>query len=155
MCLGLYGIDLRDFGFGEENLVWHHSTDLNAIYAKQYAGSIPEPYFFCDAPAHWMDAPNVGAAGCQRMVMMSPCSYQLFQRLREQDEDADVTAKPEDAARIIRILERDFVPGLSAHIEAQGAVGAGWRFGSAAQLCWMAATAWHPRAPARCSGRAA
>jgi phytoene dehydrogenase-like protein len=118
--LGLSGIELRDFGFGDENLFWYPAVDLNAVYDRQFADSIPEePYFFCDAPTLRMRDPKLAPPGCQQLVMVSPCRYDFFRRLRQQSEEAYQAAKQEYAARIIRILERDFIPGLSKHIETQ------------------------------------
>lgn len=118
--LGLRDIDLRTFGFGDENLVWHPSVDLNAVYDEQFAEAIPaEPFFFCDAPTLRMNDPRLAPPGCQQLVMVSPCRYDFFQRLRQQSEEAYQAAKQEYARRIIAIMERDFIPGLSAHIETQ------------------------------------
>lgn len=116
--LGLRGIDLRNYGFGDENLFWHPEVDLNQIYERQFAQGIPdEPYFFCDAPTLRMEDPKLAPPGCQQLVMVSPCSYDYFRRLRAVSTESYEAAKQQYAQRIIRILERDFVPELSRYIE--------------------------------------
>lgn len=118
--LGLRDIDLRDYGWGEENLFWHPSTDLNAVYERQFSDSIPdEPYFFCDAPTLRMSDPKLAPPGCQQLVLVAPCRYEYFRALRDRSETDYQAAKEEYARRMLRILERDFVPGLSRHIETQ------------------------------------
>ncbi len=118
--LGLRNLDLRKHGWGDANLHWHPSIDLNAVYERQFAESIPEePYFFCDAPTLRMTDPHLAPSGGQQLVMVSPCRYEYFRRLRATSEEAYQSAKCEYGRRIIRILERDFLPGLSNHIETQ------------------------------------
>lgn len=65
------------------------------------------------------ETPKLAPAGCQQLLMVSPCRYDFFRRLRQQSEDNYQSAKQAYAAKIIRILERDFIPGLSEHIETQ------------------------------------
>ncbi len=115
--LGLEGIDLRAVGFGEENIHWHPSVDLNAIYEQQLQDAIPEePFFFCDAPTVRMTDPKLAPPGGQQLVMVAPCSYTFFRKLRDRDEEAYQQAKETYATRMIGLVERHFVPGLRNHI---------------------------------------
>jgi all-trans-retinol 13,14-reductase len=118
--LGLKGVDLRAAGFGDENIYWHPSDDLNAVYARQAADGIPdEPYFFCDAPTVRMTDPRLAPAGCHQLVMISPCSYEYFRRLRDRSEAEYQAAKQQYAERLISLAERHFVPDLSRNIITQ------------------------------------
>lgn len=115
--LGLEGMDLRAAGFGEENIYWHPSDDLNAVYDRQLIPGIPdEPYFFCDAPTVRMTDPRLAPAGGHQLVMISPCSYAYFRELRDRDEGEYQAAKEAYADRIIAMAERNLLPELSRHI---------------------------------------
>lgn len=115
--LGLKDIDLRRHGFGEENLFWHPKVDLNEVYDEQLSDSIPDrPYFFCNAPTLRAHHDALAPAGCDELVMVAPCNYQFFRRLRDGNEAEYQAAKQKYADNIIRVLETEFVPGLSAHI---------------------------------------
>ncbi len=115
--LGLKDIDLRRHGFGEYNLFWHPKVDLNEVYADQLSDHIPDrPYFFCNAPTLRTHDAALAPAGCDQLVMVAPCRYDFFRRLREQNEDDYQRAKQKYADNIIGVLESEFIPGLSKHI---------------------------------------
>lgn len=115
--LGLQDLDLPRFGFGEQNIFWHPKLDLNEVYDDQLGASIPErPYFFCNAPTLRPHEDRVAPPGCHQLVLVAPCSYQHFQKLRQESEDGYQAAKAEFADRLIRVVESEFVPGLLKHI---------------------------------------
>ncbi len=118
--LGLENIDLRKYGFGEQNLFWHPKVDLNEVYDDQLSHRIPDrPYFFCNAPTLRSHDTLLAPEGCDQLVMVAPCSYDFFHQLREQGEDHYQAAKAQYATNIIGVLESEFVPGLSDHIVEQ------------------------------------
>ena len=118
--LGLEGIDLRAAGLGDENIHWHPSDDLNAIYDRHMEPSIPEePYFFCDAPTLRMSDARMAPPGGHQLVMVSPCSYSYFRGLRDRDEAEYQRAKATYAARLINLVEKHIVPGISRHVVTQ------------------------------------
>lgn len=115
--LGLKDIDLRDYGLGEQNIFWHPKADLNEVYDDQLGDAIPEhPYFFCNSPTLRPHDSVLAPAGCSQLVLVAPCTYEYFAKLRSESEDAYQTAKQQFADRIIAVVESEFVPGLSDHI---------------------------------------
>lgn len=115
--LGLKGLDLLSYGFGEQNLFWHPKVDLNEVYDDQLADQIPgRPYFFCNAPTTRSHDVTLAPPGCDQLVMVAPCSYDLFRRLRNDSEAAYQAAKGQYADNIIGVLQSEFIPNLSDHI---------------------------------------
>lgn len=115
--LGLEDIDLRKHGLSEQNIFWHPKVDLNEVYDDQLGDSIPErPYFFCNSPTLRPHDEVIAPEGCSQLVMVAPCTYDSFARLRSESEDAYQIAKQRFADRIIAVVESEFVPGLSDHI---------------------------------------
>jgi phytoene dehydrogenase-like protein len=115
--LGLQGIDLRKYGFGEQNLFWHPKPDLNEVYDDQLGDRIPDrPYFFCNAPTLRPHHHVLAPPGCEQLVMVAPCSYDYFLRLRQRSECEYRRAKDVYAENILRVLETEFIPDLSEHI---------------------------------------
>jgi phytoene dehydrogenase-like protein len=115
--LGLRDIDLRKYGLGEQNIFWHPKVDLNEVYDDQLGGSIPErPYFFCNSPTLRRHDSVLAPEDCSQLVIVAPCTYDFFARLRSDSEDAYQTAKQRFADRIIAVVESEFIPELSDHI---------------------------------------
>lgn len=114
--LGLEGIDLRARGFGDYLAYVHPSTNLNKTYEQQLADGIPdEPLFCCDSPTLHMNDPRLAPPGGQQFVIVAPCSYDYFRRLRDRSKQEYQATKEEYADRLIRLAER-LAPGLSQHI---------------------------------------
>jgi phytoene dehydrogenase-like protein len=115
--LGLKDLDLRSYGFGEHNLFWHPKVDLNEVYDDQLADGIPErPYFFCNTPTLRPHDTSFAPPGCDQLVLVAPCKYEFFRRLRERSEDEYQAAKQQFADNVLRVLETEFIPDLTAHI---------------------------------------
>ncbi|MDP6556626.1 MAG: NAD(P)/FAD-dependent oxidoreductase [Pirellulaceae bacterium] len=115
--LGLRDFDLRKCGFGEQNLFWHPKVNLNEVYDDQLSAQIPKrPYFFCNAPT-LRPHEHLAPPGCEQLVMVAPCNYDLFRKLRDSSEDDYQTVKADFAQRIINTVETEFAPGLSSRIE--------------------------------------
>jgi phytoene dehydrogenase-like protein len=115
--LGLRDIDLRKYGLGEQNIFWHPKVDLNEVYDDQLGGSIPErPYFFFNSPTLRRHDSVLAPEDCSQLVIVAPCTYDFFARLRSDSEDAYQTAKQRFADRIIAVVESEFIPELSDHI---------------------------------------
>ncbi|MEA2000414.1 MAG: NAD(P)/FAD-dependent oxidoreductase, partial [Actinomycetota bacterium] len=118
--LGLRDIDLRAYGLGEENIFWHPKVDLNEVYDDQLGDTIPErPYFFCNSPSLRPHEGVIAPRGGSQLVIVAPCTYDFFARLRAESEDAYQAAKQLFADRIIAVVEVELVPGLSNHIVEQ------------------------------------
>jgi phytoene dehydrogenase-like protein len=118
--LGIEGYDLRAHGFGEQNVFWYPDVDVNAVYDRQLGDEIPErPFFFCNAPSLRPHDDVLTPPGGEQLVMVAPCSYRLFRRLRDRDEREYTAAKAEFASRIIRVVEEELAPGVSKHIRTK------------------------------------
>lgn len=118
--LGLRDLDLRRYGFGEENLFWHPKVDLNEVYDDQLSDHIPDrPYFFCNAPTLRSHDAVLAPQGCDQLVMVAPCNYDFFRNLRNQSEEEYQAAKQRYANNLIGVLESEFIPDLSDHIVEQ------------------------------------
>jgi phytoene dehydrogenase-like protein len=118
--LGLKDIDLRQSGFGEQNLFWHPKVDLNEVYDDQLSAGIPErPYFFCNAPTLRPHHAVLAPPGCDQLVMVAPCNYDFFRKLRERSETEYTAAKQQYADNIIGVLQSEFIPDLADHIVEQ------------------------------------
>lgn len=115
--LGLKDFDLRKCGFGEQNIFWHPHVNLNKVYDDQLAERIPtRPYFFCNSPTLRPHEIPIAPPGCEQLVMVAPCNYEMFRKLRERDEREYRAAKNEFAERIIGVVEQELAPGLKDHI---------------------------------------
>jgi phytoene dehydrogenase-like protein len=115
--LGLKDLDLRRYGFGEQNLFWHPKVDLNQVYDDQLGPGIPDrPYFFCNAPTLRPHETVLAPPGCDQLVMVAPCNYDFFRQLRNHSEADYQAAKQQYSDNILGVLESEFIPGLSDHI---------------------------------------
>ena len=115
--LGLKGINLREHGFGEQNVFWHPKQDLNEVYDDQLGDRIPElPYFFCNAPTLRSHDASLAPPGCEQLVCVAPCSYGYFSKLRNDSEIAYQDAKQQYADNIINVIESEFNVSLKEHI---------------------------------------
>ncbi len=115
--LGLKNLDLRQFGFGEANLFWHPKVDLNEVYDDQLCDRIPgRPYFFCNAPTLRSHDAVLAPPDCDQLVMVAPCNYDFFRKLRNHSEADYQAAKQQYADNIIGVLQSEFIPRLSEHI---------------------------------------
>lgn len=117
--LGLRDFDLRGCGLGEENIFWHPELDLNAVYDHQLGDTLPpRPYFFCNVPT-LRPHEHIAPPGGDEIVMVAPCSYDLFARTRKRSEAAYQELKHDVATRIIATVESELAPGMSRAIEEQ------------------------------------
>jgi phytoene dehydrogenase-like protein len=115
--LGLKNVNLRQCGFGEQNLFWHPKVDLNEVYDDQLSDRIPDrPYFFCNAPTLRPHHGVLAPPGCDQLVMVAPCSHAYFRKLRDRSDHDYRAAKEQYSNNIIRVLETEFIPGLSGKI---------------------------------------
>jgi phytoene dehydrogenase-like protein len=115
--LGIKDLNLRKYGFGEDNIFWHPKVNLNEVYDDQWSDRIPDrPYFFCNAPTLRTHNSVLAPPGCDQLVMVAPCNYDFFRQLRNHSEEDYQAAKQQYANNIINVLESEFVPELSDHI---------------------------------------
>ncbi len=120
MYLGLKDIDLRAYGLGEENIYWHPKVDLNEVYDDQLGDTIPErPFLFCNAPTLRRHRGPLAPEGGAQLVVVAPCRFEVFERLRARSEEAYQAAKRTWAERLRGVIEEEFVPDLGEHVEVE------------------------------------
>lgn len=114
--LGIRGLDLRDHGFGSFN-VWHYpDDDLNAIYRRQEAGDLDDPWLFMSTPTLHTDEPGLCPPGTQILELATSAAYAPFKELRERDPASYHREKKRIRDRILSIVEERYVPNLSRHV---------------------------------------
>jgi phytoene dehydrogenase-like protein len=119
LYLGIRGLDLRDYGFGNFN-VWHYPhLDINRCYRQQTeAGDLHDPWLFLSTPTLYACDPAhaVCPDGHQILEAVTVCDYRSFRQLRDRDPHAYHRAKQKITARILEILETHYIPGLRNHV---------------------------------------
>ena len=89
----------------------------NEVYDDQLSEHIPQrPYFFCNAPTLRPHHAVLAPPGSDQWVMVAPCNYGLFRRLRDQCEADYQAATQQYCDNIIGVLESEFIPNLSDYI---------------------------------------
>jgi len=117
--LGVRGIDLRDYGFGNWN-VWHYpSLDLNAIYAAQHGrGDLSDPWLFMSTPT--LCSPNAtqrhAPEGEQILELITTCSFEPFRERLDRERAHYTKRKLEVRDRMIDTVAELYVPGLRDHL---------------------------------------
>jgi phytoene dehydrogenase-like protein len=121
LYLGIKGLDLRDFGFGQWN-VWHYPhLDINRAYRAQVIDDdLSDPWLFLSTPGLQSACSHPDARICpegeQILEAVTVCAYEPFRSLRLRDRAAYHRRKKEIADRILEVLETKYVPGLRRHI---------------------------------------
>ena len=117
LYLGVAGLDLRDHGFGSHN-VWHYpGDDLNAIYRRQEALDLDDPWLFMSTPTLHTDAPGLCPPGHQILELATSAPHAHFRRLRDTDRRRYNAEKKRLRDRIIQIVEQRYVPRLREHLQ--------------------------------------
>lgn len=118
--LGLEGIDLRDYGFGNYNTWQLFQWDMNAIWREELEEqNFDRPWLFISTPTLHSDAPGVAPPGGQIMELLTLTSYDMFKDLREQGYAAYSKAKHAVGDRLIELVEQHHVPNLREHIKVK------------------------------------
>lgn len=117
LYLGLEGVDLREYGFGDFNL-WHYPhDDLDAIYEAQVGrGDLSDPWLFLSTPGLHSDAPGIAPPGGQVLVAATACSHAHFRAARDAGPEAYLAEKGRVRERMLDVIEARYLPGLRRHI---------------------------------------
>ncbi len=116
--LGLRGLELREYGFGNWNL-WHYQhDDINRCYEEQLEEEcLDNPMLFMSTPTlHGSDA-KIAPEGCDQLVVCTPCNYERFASWRRQDRARYETEKNRTTERVLDVIERHFIPALRQHLD--------------------------------------
>lgn len=121
--LGIRGLDLRDYGFGNFN-VWHYPhLDLNEAYRRQAdEGDLSDPWLFMSTPTLQGGDPEsngVCPAGEQILELVTVANYDHFRELKQRDEKQYRLYKRHITRRFLDILEAHYVPGIRRHVAMQ------------------------------------
>ncbi|MBM4363613.1 MAG: NAD(P)/FAD-dependent oxidoreductase [Deltaproteobacteria bacterium] len=117
MYLGLWGIDLRDHGFGSYN-VWHYPhDDINPMYEDQLERrDLSNPWLFLATPTLRSSAPGLAPPGHQVLEVATACSHEHFRTLAAESRRAYNREKTRIREAIPDRLEASYLPGLRDHL---------------------------------------
>lgn len=114
--LGLQGVDLHDYGFGNAN-IWHLSQwDMNAMFREQMTGDFSKPWLFISSP--FLRTPDVSStpAGCQNLELGTLCNYDQFAEIYRHDHEAYKKLKNNLAEKFLDVVEHYHIPNIRKHI---------------------------------------
>ncbi|MCA9659991.1 MAG: NAD(P)/FAD-dependent oxidoreductase [Myxococcales bacterium] len=115
--LGVEGIDLRDYGFGRSNLFHTEEPDLNRAFMQmERFGDYRRPSFALTTPSLLTDDASDRPPGTQIVELLTVADFARFAHLRSANIKAYNAKKREIFASILRIIERDYVPGFGDRI---------------------------------------
>ena len=114
--LGVKGLDLRDYGFGNFN-IWHIGEwDANKMWKEMMDSRYEKPLIFLSTPTLHSDYPGVAPEGCQILEIVTSANYAHFKAIRDKGEAHYQKEKRNLANHLIDIIETKYVPNLRAHI---------------------------------------
>jgi phytoene dehydrogenase-like protein len=118
LYLGVKGLDLRDFGFGNWNL-WHYAhDDVNECYKRQLDDEkMDDPSLFMSTPSLHGKIAGIAPDRCQQLVVCTPCTYQYFQRFKKVGRSDYLAEKERVTELILRQIESHYVPNLHKQLD--------------------------------------
>ena len=121
--LGVRGLDLREYGFGNWN-VWHYPhLDINRMYAAQNdRGDLSDPWIFMSTPTLYSPSSTTLHApeGEQILELVTTCAYEPFRSRLDRDRKSYTKHKVAIRKRMIEIVEKHYVPRLRDHVVMRG-----------------------------------
>jgi phytoene dehydrogenase-like protein len=116
LYLGVRGLNLEQFGFGNWN-VWHYAhDDVEECYRQQVdRRQMDNPSLFISTPTLHPKTAHIVPDGCHQLVVCTPCAYDHFKSLQS-DRAAYLKEKERVAQRIVDQLERHYLPNLRQHL---------------------------------------
>ncbi len=119
LYLGLKGIDLRDYGFGNWN-IWHYPhLDINRIYQDQINHNrLDDPWVFLSSPSLQTNSAthSISPQDTQLLSAVTFCNYSHFNQLQSSGRKVYVEGKFKLRDRILDVIERHYIPNLRKHI---------------------------------------
>lgn len=118
--LGLSGIDLRAHGFGAWNVFHADDPDLDGIFeANLERGDYERVSFAMSTPTLVSDAPGIAPPGHHILELLTVASHRRFHERKLRSADAYHAEKERIYEAMMRVIERDYVPGLRAHVKVK------------------------------------
>ncbi|MCI0704603.1 MAG: NAD(P)/FAD-dependent oxidoreductase [Planctomycetia bacterium] len=116
--LGVRGLDLSRFGFGNWN-IWHYThDDIEECYRVQMdQDRLENPSFFISTPTLHNKEVRIAPDGCQQLVICLPARYEHFRELRDKSRSAYLAEKERVTNLVLDELEKHYVPGLRGHLD--------------------------------------
>ena len=114
--LGVRGINLKDYGFGNHN-IWHlEQWDLNQIWRDVDANCYDKPWVFFSTPTLHTSYPGVAPEGCDILEIGTTANYSFFKNLYDNNPAEYRKQKRLLAQRLIDIATEKYIPDLEKHI---------------------------------------
>lgn len=114
--LGIKGIDLRDYGFGNHNL-WHlEQWDINKAWRELRNNDYDQPWIFLSTPTLHTSEGGVAPEGCQILEMGTAANFSYFKKLYDENPAEYRKQKRLLANRLIHIVSEKYIPQLEKHI---------------------------------------
>lgn len=116
--VGVEGIDLRDYEFGNHN-IWHiEQWDMNKTWREQMEGHHDHPWLFISTPSLRTPDTSTTPEGCQNMKFGTLTSYQAFKKLYQEDPSLYKLAKKQLRDQFLDIIEQRYIPNFRQHIRS-------------------------------------
>lgn len=114
--LGIKGIDLRDYGFGNHN-VWHlEQWDINRAWREIRQNHYEKPWMFFSTPTLHTEFPGVAPDGNQILEIGTSANYGHFKKLYDENPHEYRKQKRALAQRLLNIASEKYIPDLEKHI---------------------------------------
>lgn len=114
--LGIKGIDLRDYGFGNYNF-WHlEQWDINQAWREAGRNCYDKPWVFYSTPTLHTNYPGITPEGCQILELGTTANYSFFKELYDKDPSEYRKQKRLLANRLLQITAQHYIPDLEQHI---------------------------------------
>jgi all-trans-retinol 13,14-reductase len=114
--LGVRGINLRDYGFGNHNS-WHlEQWDLNQIWRDVGANCYDKPWVFFSTPTLHTSYSGVAPEGCDILEIGTTANYSFFKNLYDNNPSEYRKQKRLLGQRLIDIATEKYIPDLEKHI---------------------------------------
>ena len=115
--LGLKDIDLRDYGFGSNN-IWHlEQWDMNQMWREMGEVNFEKPWIFMSTPTLHTDEPGTTPSPEHQILEIAAYTeYQPFKDAQDKSYGEYAKLKQKVADRMIDIVEEKYIPNLRKHI---------------------------------------
>jgi phytoene dehydrogenase-like protein len=115
--LGIAGLDLRAHGFGAWNVFHADDPDLDGIFeANHERGDYRRVSFAMSTPTLVSEAPGIAPPGHHILELLTVASHRRFHELKLRSADAYRAEKERVFDAMMRVVERDYLPGLREHL---------------------------------------
>lgn len=114
--MGLKGIDLRDYGFGNHN-TWHlEQWSMNNTWKELRNQNTEKPWIAISTPTLHAEYPGVAPDGCHIMELITAGHYATFKELSDKDPKEYRKEKRKQANHLLDIIEEKYIPTIRKHI---------------------------------------